>query len=69
MQAVSCDSPTIALQGAAEKQFHYIRTLQYFNNGETYFDKIVTDYPERFGNVGVISVSYTHLTLPTNREV
>ena len=40
-----------------------------FDDG--YYDVFTQAYPimKRFNYVGVIAVSYTHLTLPTNREV
>ena len=46
--------------------------LEILQNGGNAIDAAVAGYEamlERFGTMGFAAVSYTHLTLPTNREV
>ena len=51
------------------KDTNKLRTTANYDNDFDIFDAMVELDPELNGAVRSVSVSYTHLTLPTNREV
>ena len=59
------ESFTITMAGRGENKFFDANEISN-ESIEELFDK---QYDKYIFNIGIISVSYTHLTLPTNREV
>ena len=70
------DSPTQHVGGTIAKEFRQVQhKYPMLSLGNTYSEEEISDFEERIHKIlgneveYVCAVSYTHLTLPTNREV